>query len=238
MTALSRSRASRVLCTLIVIAAPLLLGARPSPVLSPAQVVEAFEDALNRGDLEAATALIADDAVWECSQWPGSAGTAVKGEAYGRSLVAVAGVIAGHLAAGNETDELLWRVGLTRAGAAALSAAGATRSPAVTAEATAAHLDWAEIEAHLYFSRDFWRVTAQTASGIYAGKEEVGLWLAYLVREHARMLQEVVAVDAGVVRARTAVSWDGGRALGIAPLLGATFYTVRDGRISGFSWGG
>lgn len=105
-----------------------------------------------------------------------------------------------------------------------------------TAPDIAAHLDWAAIDEDLLVTGDLRSVAARATASLYTGKDEVCAWLAYLVREHAQVLQEVIAVDAGLVQARAAVSWDAGRTLGVAPVTGTEVFTVADGKITGFHW--
>jgi hypothetical protein len=72
--------------------------------------------------------------------------------------------------------------------------------------------------------------------GTYTGAEEIRSWFEELVAGNFEIDVEVVDVDGDTVTTRTSTWMDDTRELGIAPLVATETYTIRDGKIRGFTW--
>jgi hypothetical protein len=70
----------------------------------------------------------------------------------------------------------------------------------------------------------------------YSGAEEIRGWFEELVAGNFEIDVDVVDVDGDTVTTRTSTWMDATRQLGIAPLVATETYTIRDGKIGGFTW--
>jgi hypothetical protein len=70
----------------------------------------------------------------------------------------------------------------------------------------------------------------------YNGAEEIRAWFEELVAMNFEIDVEVLEVEGDTVTTRTSTWMDPTREMGVAPLVATEVYTVRDGKIRGFTW--
>jgi len=70
----------------------------------------------------------------------------------------------------------------------------------------------------------------------YSGAEEIRGWFDELMAGNFEIDVEVLDVDGDTVTTRTSTWMDATREMGVAPLVATETYTIRDGKIRGFTW--
>jgi hypothetical protein len=81
-----------------------------------------------------------------------------------------------------------------------------------------------------------WHKVCGASVPVYHSRTAVRAWLEYLIEQNTDMRFESMRVLGNVVAGQIAVSWEYGRAAGVAPMRGTAVYVVEGGRIARHSW--
>jgi ketosteroid isomerase-like protein len=253
-----------------------LAGCQASP--TPEEVLAEMAAALNAGDVNAAMACFADDAVVKLvpALPPGSPDTYSGAEAIGawfESLVAgnfeidvevldvdgdtvttrtstwmdatremgVAPLVATETYTIRDGKIRGFTWAISEESMASVQAAMAPPSPQEVLAEMAAALNRGDVDAAVAFFTEDAVVKLVPAlppgsPDTYSGAEEIRGWFEELVAGNFEIDVEVLDVEGDTVTTRTSTWMDATREMGVAPLVGTETYTIRDGKIRGFTW--
>jgi ketosteroid isomerase-like protein len=253
-----------------------LAGCQASP--TPEEVLAEMAAALNAGDVNAAMACFADDAVVKLvpALPPGSPDTYSGAEAIGawfESLVAgnfeidvevldvdgdtvttrtstwmdatremgVAPLVATETYTIRDGKIRGFTWAISEESMASVQAAMAPPSPQEVLAEMAAALNRGDVDAAVAFFTEDAVVKLVPAlppgsPDTYSGAEEIRGWFEELVAGNFEIDVEVLDVEGDTVTTRTSTWMDATREMGVAPLVATETYTIRDGKIRGFTW--
>jgi len=123
----------------------------------------------------------------------------------------------------------------------ALTGCRAQPSPAEILAEMEAVLNSSDVDAAMAFFADDAVVKLAPAlppgsPDTYSGVDAIHGWFEALVADNFEIAIEVVDVDGDTVTTRTSTWLDTTRQLGVAPLVATETYTIRGGKIRGFTW--